>query len=157
MVTFNGTNMIMSLKKSSLLIQLLIPRPCKRCSILSDPLTTWWVLERAFVLSQQQCWLTALSSWVSALGDIFAAQGLLRPRLYRFALPPELYRYDTDNVLSIYEEISRKILDRRDKRDGEELRKLISVAYVDSQQGVAICHDKVVVVGQKPEEHHRGT
>ncbi|KAL2054873.1 hypothetical protein ABVK25_004695 [Lepraria finkii] len=34
-------------------------------------------------------------TWVSALGDIFAAQGLLRTRLYRFALPPELYRYDT--------------------------------------------------------------
>lgn len=84
------------------------------------------------------------------LGDIFAEQGLLRPKLYRFPLPPELYRYDTDNVLAVYEEISRKVLDRRSKQDGEELRKLISVAYLDSQQGVAISHDKVVVIGQKP-------
>ena len=56
-------------------------------------------------------------------------------------------------MLAIYEEISRKVLDRRSKEDGERLRKLISVAYVDSQQGVAICHDKVVVVGQKPKEY----
>ena len=40
-----------------------------------------------------------------------------------------------------------------DKEKGEELRKLIAAAYVDSQQGVAICHDKVVVVGQKPARH----
>lgn len=39
-VTSNGTSMIMSLKKSSLLIQLLIPKPCMQCSTLSDPLTT---------------------------------------------------------------------------------------------------------------------
>ena len=56
-------------------------------------------------------------------------------------------------MLAIYEEISRKVLDRRDKEEGEKLRKLISVAYADSQQGVAICHDKVVVVGQKPLRH----
>ena len=97
--------------------------------------------------------LTPISSWVSALADTFAAQGLLEPRLYRYPLPPELYRYDTDNVLAIYEEISRKVLDRMDKEKGEELRKLIAAAYVDSQQGVAICHDKVVVVGQKPARH----
>ena len=96
-------------------------------------------------------------SWVSALANTFAAQGLLEPRLYRYPLPPELYRYDTDNVLSIYEEISRKVLNRRDKGEGERLRKLISAAFVDSQQGVAICHDKVVVVGQKPREYEKGS
>ena len=95
----------------------------------------------------------APSSWVSALADTFAAQGLLEPKLYRYPLPPELYRYDTDNVLSIYEEISRKVLDRSNRGEGEELRKLISAAFINSQQGVAICHDKVVVVGQKPGEH----
>ena len=91
------------------------------------------------------------------LADTFAAQGLSEPRLYRYPLPPELYRYDTDNVLSIYEEISKKVLDRQEKGKGEELRKLISAAFVDTQKGVAICHDKVVVVGQKPREYERGS
>ena len=94
---------------------------------------------------------------MSALADAFAAQGLLEPRLHRYPLPPELYRYDTDNVLSIYEEISRKLLNKVNKAKGEELRKLIAAAFVDTQQGVAICHDKVVVVGQKPRNHERMT
>ena len=59
-------------------------------------------------------------------------------------------------MLSIYEEISRNLLDRRGKGEGEELRKLIAAAFEDTQQGVAICHDKVVVVGQKPREHRGG-
>ena len=97
----------------------------------------------------------ASPSWVSGLADSFAAQGFLQPRLYRYPLPPDLYRYDTDNVLLIYEEISKKLLDRQEKGKGEELRKLIAAAFVDVQKGVAICHDKVVVVGQKPPEHGR--
>ncbi|MCJ1383156.1 hypothetical protein MMC17_006269 [Xylographa soralifera] len=84
-------------------------------------------------------------TWVSALADAFMVQGLINSRLYRYPLPPELYRFDTDNVLAMYEEISRKLLDRRGKGEEEKPRKLISAAFIDTQKGVAICHDKSLV------------
>lgn len=103
--------------------------------------------------SPTQIRITHYNSWVSALANYFTAEGLQRPMLHRYPLPPELYRYDTDNVLAVYEEISRKVLDRRGRGEGEELRRLIAAAFVDARMGVAVCHDKVVVVGRKPVEH----
>ncbi|KAL9597703.1 MAG: hypothetical protein Q9219_004960 [cf. Caloplaca sp. 3 TL-2023] len=91
-------------------------------------------------------------SWIPKLAQIFAEQGLVATSLHRFPLPPELYQYDTDCVFGVYEEVSRKVLDPKGQGEGEKLRNLISAAYLDSRQGVAICHDKIVVIGQKPKE-----
>ncbi|KAI4232071.1 MAG: hypothetical protein LQ349_005224 [Xanthoria aureola] len=101
-----------------------------------------------------------LRTWVPSLAKILAAQGLVDSRLDRYPLPPEFYQYDTDNVFGVYEEISKKVLDKRGKGEGDKLRKLIAAAFVDSRKGVAISHDKVVVTGRKPASleggHERG-
>ena len=97
---------------------------------------------RAIVPHHLQNWqiLTPLFSWVKLLADTFAGQGLLGSRLYRYPETPRL----VDNVLAPDDKDSTKGLDRTNKEEGDDLRKLYP------KVGVASHRDKVIVVGRKP-------
>ena len=68
----------------------------------------------------------------------------------RCPLPPELYRRDTDDVLSTYEKIGGKVYDPVDQGGGGNPEADLGSFRGGSRKG-GNCHDIIIVVGRKAE------